>query len=294
MPFIVESALMREKIDWVKRFTSSAQYILVLGESGAGKSAFAGEIYRQARPATPLAVINCVFADEESFSSDFTGCGLKENGTLLLEEVSALTLSAQSALLVWLEKLPSGILVFATTRNDLEQEVSRKAFSKNLAAKLGLLPVYIPPLRQRPEDILPLARAFLERYSRLCKIRIDGFDDAAREALCNHRWPGNVRELKNSVEAACLHKARGVAVCGGSETLIGKENLRQGAFIPDSIEQYDTRLPLKTALDMFKSAFIKKTLNEFDGNRSKAAQSLEIQRTYLSALIKTLGIDNSL
>ena len=154
-------------------------------------------------------------------------------------------------------------------------------FRSDLYYRLNVLPIYIPPLRQRPEDIPELANFFLKKFSRETKKQFDGFSDEAMEIMLSYSWPGNVRELENCIERACvISKDRWIK----AEDLLLRNMQHNSAMS----EQRN----LKNALTVFKKHYIKKVLEENNWNQTEAAKALDIQRTYLSRLLKELDIVN--
>ena len=163
---------------------------------------------------------------------------------------------------------------------DIEELVEEGGFRSDLYYRLNVLPLTIPPLRQRPEDIPELANFFLRRFSHETKKQIRGFSDAAMEHLLSYSWPGNVRELENAVERA---------VVISQDEVIQPDDLilrRKDALDPS---QYDEKT-LKESTQLFKKNFIRNALHRHGWNHTKTAKSLGIQRTYLSRLIKELEI----
>jgi Nif-specific regulatory protein len=185
------------------------------------------------------------------------------------------------------EKVGSGapvkvnVRILAATNKDIEALVERGEFRRDLYYRLNVLPLYIPPLRRRPEDIPDLAVFFLKKYTQGAKKQIEGFSREAMEAMLSYSWPGNIRELENCVERACVI---------GKNKWIQREDLfpKTGAPTP---EQEGNR-SLKTAINSFKAYYIKKVLEENKGNQTEAARALDIQRTYLSRLIRDLEINS--
>ncbi|MDR1250527.1 MAG: Fis family transcriptional regulator, partial [Treponema sp.] len=168
----------------------------------------------------------------------------------------------------------------------IEALVDRGEFRRDLYYRLNVLPIYIPPLRQRPEDIPELAKFFLKKFIRETKKQFDGFSNEALEAMLSYSWPGNIRELENSVERACVI---------GRDSLIRKEDLflKTGGEDDCGENAAGGDRNLKIAINVFKSHFIQKVLEENRWNQTEAAKALDIQRTYLSRLVKELGIMNS-
>jgi DNA-binding NtrC family response regulator len=284
--YIAKSLVLQEKLELAGRFISTNMPILILGEAGTGKSRFAREAHTTHMRGAPFVVLNCAFGFRGGTAAEVLAhkTARAQGGTLLIDEAGLLDENAQQALLGILAGENTGVRVIATSRHDIEQRAHDGSYSKELAAALGLLPIYLPPLRQMPEQIAALAAYFLRRAAVCCKKRLKGFTPAARTELRAIRWVGNVRELKNCVELACQR--------AGDETdRIDYCHLRPGEASAAGSITGAPQVPLKEAIDTFKAAYIKETLAAHDGNRSAAARTLKIQRTYLSALIKTYNID---
>jgi len=159
--------------------------------------------------------------------------------------------------------------------------VEKGEFRSDLYYRINVLPIYIPPLRQRPEDIPELALFFLKRYQEEIKKQFDGFSSEALEFMLSYAWPGNVRELENSIERACVI---------GKGNLIQKEDLFMRTSSESVEPDEEGSRNLKNAVNSFKVHFIQKVLEENNWNQTEAAKALDIQRTYLSRLIKELFI----
>jgi Nif-specific regulatory protein len=211
-------------------------------------------------------------------------------GTIFLDEIGDMPLTLQAKLLRVLqektfEKVGSDITVsvdvriIAATNRDIKEMGEKDKFRSDLFYRLNVLPLFIPPLRQRTKDIPELARYFLSKYTSINKKNFQGFSEDAIQAMLTYSWPGNVRELENSIERACV-------VATGSR--VQKEDiLHQAGKEPAGGERN-----LKTALNVFKANFIKKVLEENGWNQTGTAKALDIQRTYLSRLIKELDINH--
>jgi Nif-specific regulatory protein len=307
---IVKSPLIMEKVDIIDRVAKTDSSALLLGESGVGKELFAEQIHlRSPRSKAPFIRVNCAALPEGLLESElfghvkgaFTGAiqnrrgrfELADGGTIFLDEIGDLPLSLQAKLLRVIqektfEKIGSevsvtvNVRILAATNKDIEALVEKGEFRRDLYYRLNVLPIYIPPLRQRPEDIPELADFFLKKFVRETKKQFEGFSNEAMEAMLSYSWPGNIRELENCVERACVI---------GKNSLIRKEDL----FLKISGEDGDAEgdRSLKTAINVFKAHFIQKALEENRWNQTETAKTLDIQRTYLSRLIKELGIMNS-
>jgi DNA-binding NtrC family response regulator len=234
------SADMENLRQLVRKVARTHATVLIQGESGTGKEAVARALYREsARARAPFIKVNCAAVPENLIESEFFGhekgaftgalnkregrFELAHGGTILLDEISEISTTVQAKLLRVLQErefervggsrtLKVDVRVIATTNRDLEQSVEKKEFRQDLFFRLNVVPIYVTPLRNRPEDVLLLKMEFMRRFSRRHGVHIKGFSDAARQMLLNHAWPGNVRELQNVVE-------RAVILCGDNGML---------------------------------------------------------------------------
>lgn len=306
--FIGESKIIKEKLELVAKAAQTDSSVLLLGESGVGKELFAEQIHlRSPRREGPFIRVNCPALSESLLESELFGhvkgaftdahsthkgrFELANGGTIFLDEIAELPLSIQAKLLRVLQQKtvePVGstssikldVRVIAATNRDIEEEVRAGRFRTDLYYRLNVLPIYIPPLRERPEDIPLLAEYFLNRFKKETKKAIKGFSPEAMESLLSHSWPGNIRELENAVE-------RAVVICQGEwitadQIIIGTGNLTAS-------ETYRGKT-LKDAINLFKAHFVRKALEENNWNQTATAKALGIQRTYLSRLLKELNI----
>lgn len=306
--FIGSSRAIREKLDLVDRVAQTDSSVLILGESGVGKELFAEQIHlRSKRADKPLVRVNCAALPEPLLESELFGhvkgaftdassnrrgrFELADGGTIFLDEIAELPLSIQAKMLRVIqqrtfEKLGSSdpvtvdVRIIAATNRDIDAAVEQGSFRNDLYYRLNVLPLHIPPLRQRPEDIPELATFFLQRFRRETKKQVRGFTDAAMETLLSYTWPGNVRELENAVE-------RAVVICDGEYIAPGDLILRNAETTSD--DSYAER-QLKDAVTLFKKHFIEGALRSHGWNQTETARILGIQRTYLSRLIKELEI----
>jgi Nif-specific regulatory protein len=282
--FIAESSAMKEKLLIIKSVAASNSSIWLLGAAGCGKEYVARHIHAASKQKYFIH-INCAAAarDEGSFSC-FT-----ENSTIFLDEISCLPLRAQDELLTILNKKSACGRFIASTKSDIEKMITEDRFLRELYYKLNVLPIFIPPLCDRREDIIPLAEYLLRSLALESKQNVEGFTSEAKEALLAYNWPGNIRELKNTIERAMLKKA--VATVADSPLLYKEDLFDYNIF---SFGRFGVDISLREAVDFFKAFFIEKTLNDMRGNKTAAAKKLDIERTYLSKLIKDLKIDLSL
>jgi len=232
---VAQSAVMQEVFDLVSSVAGLDTTVLIHGETGVGKELLARSIhFSGVRKERPFVAVNCAAIPEELFESElfgfrkgaFTGASetrrglfqMANGGTLLLDEVGEMPLALQSKLLRAIEEkrvTPIGsdrvveidVRFIATTNKDLHAEVERGAFRRDLFYRLSVMPVSIPPLRERASDIPLLAAHFLEVSARRSKKAVRAIDGAPMQALCRYAWPGTVRELENVI--ACRDRRQG-------------------------------------------------------------------------------------
>lgn len=309
-PIIGHSEKIRNAVDVVRLGAASSSTILLLGETGTGKEVFARAIHEWSpRRDKPFVVVNCVALSEELLESElfghergaFTGahqrkCGkleLADGGTAFLDEIGDLKPRLQAKLLRVLQErefervggtkpIQVDLRFVAATNRRLDKAVREGLFREDLFFRLNVVTVSLPPLRDRPEDIVPLTNYFLARYSSNMGKRIKEITPDAWELLRHYHWPGNVRELANFIERAVVLSVHDritsedlplAILSGTSESPIG-----------------ETPRDFHEAVVAYKRQLIREALHHSGGNQSRAATSLGLQRTYLSRLIKELQI----
>jgi two-component system nitrogen regulation response regulator NtrX len=283
--------------------------VLIYGESGTGKELVARALHAASlRPNGPFVEVNCAAIPEELIESELFGhvkgsfTGATEDkigkfqkahgGTLFLDEIGDMSLRTQSKVLRVLEEQrfePVGsnqtvnvdVRVIAATNKNLEQEIARGAFRQDLFYRLNVIPFYVPPLRDRKEDIAILARHFLNEFSSAYGKKTRELSDTAMEVLLRYPWPGNVRELRNLVE-------RLVIVC--PQARIEPHHLPPELFrgVAESPQQpYST---LHEARSAYEREFILRKLQEHRWNMTQTAFALGLERSHLYRKMKSLGI----
>ena len=302
--FIGESDVIQEVMEFISRVAKSPDTpVLIFGETGTGKELIASAIhYRSPNFRGPLISVNCSAIPNDLIESElfgyekgaFSGAastgkeGLIESaagGTLFLDEIGDLSPAAQAKLLRFLEsgefyKVGSTAtqqihtrIVSATNKN-LHQMIKHEQFRKDLYYRLGVVKVRLPSLKERREDILPLARFFLERYCRKFDRDLAEFTSSAEAWMLHYSWPGNVRELKNRIECAVLVS---------NDKKIGAEDLKakNGLDAPRTLEVDQVAIPeggidFNEILELTKRAYIGKALQMTHGNEAQAARLLNI------------------
>jgi DNA-binding NtrC family response regulator len=286
---------------------NSSTNVLLLGETGTGKGVVANTIHEISdRRNCPLVDINCAGLGNELLESELFGHergaftdaknlkrGLLEvanRGSIFLDEIGELSLSVQAKLLKIIEKrtfrrlggtsnIEVDVRIMAATNTNLEMAVKNKMFREDLYFRLNVMPIILPPLRERRNDILPLANIFLKEFNKLFSKEISGFSEAAESMLLYYSWPGNIRELRNIVERAVL-------LCG--------ENNITTAHLPENLKgrKKSLRLPLKDdlSLESLEKKHLKTVLLSCDNNRTIASGILGIHRTTLIKKIKKYNL----
>jgi transcriptional regulator with PAS, ATPase and Fis domain len=295
----------------VESAAATGATVLLLGESGTGKSLIARVLHRLGeRRNGPFVEINCGAIPPGLIESElfghargaFTGAGREraglfeeaKGGTVLLDEVAELPPELQVKLLSVLERhcvrrvgenrdRPVDARVIAATNADLAAAVRQGRFREDLFYRLNVISLTVPPLRQRKEDILPLARRFLLELARETNRRIEAFSPAAEQALLDHPWPGNVRELRNVVERGLLLKTSGTRI--EREDLPPLSSAARGEARAAVLEG-----PLPEALREYEKRVILKALERSDGVVARAADQLRISRTNLHNKLRKHGL----
>ena len=310
--FIAESPALKDLLDVAKSIARVNSPVLIMGEHGSGKSLFAKQIFlysvqsehseRRERTehnecgewgessSKPFVSMHCAsFGSESSFSAladEATG------GVALLRNVECLSRSVQNELLALLQKY--AVRVIATTSCNLNEMAARGEFSEELYFRLNALSVRIPPLRERREDILPIALRFLNRCSVENGKIFEGFSKQALSDMYAYRWHGNVRELGLVVARACIIGTANEILSADLRLPVPYEKADDSTEIADVVSANESGdRSLKKALDTFKRAYIIKILEECNWNQTKASKVLKIQRTYVSRLILELNIRES-
>jgi len=299
---------MREVMQITRTIAESeAAIVLLQGESGTGKDLLAQIIhYHSRRKAGPYLVINCSVIPENLLESELFGYekgaftdakqqkkGLAElahSGTLFLDEISTLSLPLQAKLLRFLEAqtfkrvgglrdIEVDLRVIAATNQDLEAASLEGAFRRDLFFRLNVCPIYIPPLRDRMDDILPLSRYFIEEYNLKFRKTIKGMNKKAERMFLDYLWPGNVRELKNALERAMIFEKTSYIT---SSYLPFRSN-RPGEATSARRHAHGEHTDAGTTMNLeeMEREFLIKALKKASGNKSQAARILGITRDTL-------------
>jgi transcriptional regulator with PAS, ATPase and Fis domain len=286
---ITRDPRMEETIQKVKRVARVRSSVLIRGESGTGKELFAHAIHSSSnRSHGPFVTINCAAVPEQLLEAEFFGyeggaftgaerkgqmgkLELAHGGTLFLDEIGDMPLNLQAKLLRALEGrgfyrlggnklIDVDVRIISATNIPLEQKIIEKKFREDLVYRLNIMSFHIPPLRERKNDILLLARSFINQLNVVLETTITGIDEEVQQVLYAHQWPGNIRELRNVLE-------RGMVLSG------------QGKITASSLPEYLIQDKPYQGAPVTEQAEIEAALLETNGNKAKAARLLGMSRS---------------
>ena len=302
------SSRMNLAVDSAKMAATAKSTVLLLGESGTGKELFARAIHNWSeRKSGPFIAVNCVGLSKELFESElfghekgaFTGAHqlkkgkmeLAQSGTVFLDEIGDVSTEIQTKLLRFLQEkefervgstksIRVDVRIIAATNRNLVELVKLGRFRDDLYYRLNVIPIALPALRERKEDIPALVHYFLQRFSKETKKNFTDVAPQAMERLLTHDWPGNVRELANVIE-------RAIVLGWGPQVALQDLSPVIASKAPDALVD---GLPYREALDACRQQIIVRTLSQTQGNRAAAAKLLGIERRHLLRLMKCFGI----
>jgi DNA-binding NtrC family response regulator len=302
---------MQKVFEMIEKVADTSATALITGESGVGKELVARAIhYNSSRRTRPLVVVNCGAIPEELLESElfghergaFTGAiktrlgrfELADGGTVFLDEIGDMSLKLQVKLLRVLQEksfervggsktIHVDVRMIAATHRDLDALVKAGKFREDLYYRLNVVPIHIPPLRERRQDIPLLLNSFLERCNKINSAHLEGLTEQALDVLTGYEYPGNVRELQNIVERMVVIKKKGY---------VDLEDLPEKLYTgkPDEVE-VDVLKGYDTLVSDFEKALIHKALNQTKGVKSQAARVLQMNRTTLIEKMKRLGLE---
>jgi two-component system response regulator AtoC len=285
--------------------------VLVTGESGTGKELVARAIHqRSTRAGQPFVAVNVAaipdsLVESELFGHEkgaFTGAHarklgkfeLAHGGTIFLDEIGSLRLDLQTKLLRALQEreverlgglrpVATDVRVVAATNVNLREAVRHRAFREDLYYRLNVVPIHVPPLRERRQDIPFLVEHFVRKVARECRRQVDGVSAGALEVLTRYGWPGNVRELEN-----VIHRA--VVLSGGPVVML--DDVPLDVAMPETGSRLgeDTGLPLREACDQFERQYVLRVLERVQWNVSRAARLLGVHRNTILTKLTTWNI----
>jgi len=305
------SQVMKKIKDQIELIARGDSRVLILGESGTGKELVARMIHSLSpRRNAPFVEVNCAAIPQELIESElfghekgaFTGAvekkigkfELANGGTLFLDEIGDMSLLTQAKLLRVIETqkfqrvggtkdLTVNVRIISATNKNITDEIKKGNFREDLYYRLNVVPIYIPPLRERKDDIPELVNYFIDEFSREKGWKKKRIEDDAMKILQDYDWPGNVRELRNAIERLMIMTVSEVIKISDIEnTGIIREKIKEKTYFA-----YQT---LREARDAFERDFILKKLKENRWNMTKTAEDIGIERSNLYKKIKSLGI----
>jgi two-component system, NtrC family, response regulator AtoC len=303
------SKSLASALDAARKAAVSKSTVLLLGESGVGKELFARAIHNWSdRKDLPFVAINCVGLSQELLESEllgyergaFTGAQkrkkgkleLADGGTVFLDEIGDISEVVQAKLLRFLQErefervggaeiIRVDVRIIAATNRDLEMALQEGRFREDLYYRIKVVPIDLPPLRDRKEDIPELVQYFIHRFAQESKRDVSRISNEALARLVSYDWPGNVRELANVIERA---------VVIGRSPVIHQVDLPLEILVPRSQQAENANLSYQEATNRYRRELIMKTLQQTNWNRSAAAKLLGLERSYFLKLMKALEI----
>ncbi len=305
---------IKNALDLARRVAKSSANILITGESGTGKEVIAKAIHTMSgKKKAPFIAINCSAIPENLLESElfghakgaFTGAADKkvglfeeaEGGTLFLDEIGDLSLALQAKLLRVLQEKkikrigenqlrPVNVRILSATHKNLRQEIQDKKFREDLFFRLNVIPIWIPPLRERKEDILPLAEFFMRKFCALNNTRVKQFSKEALEYLMKNTWTGNVRELENTIERAIVLSSSEIIRLDDVVTLIQKTEQAQ--------EEVGFKFPMSNqskilTVEELVNKYVQHVLELNHGVKEKTAKDLQIDRKTLYRKLRDIN-----
>ena len=308
-----ESQPVKELKTLVGKVAKTEATVLITGENGTGKELVARELYRSSLLAKqPYIRVNCAAISETLMESEFFGhekgsftgaterregrFELADGGTILLDEISEISSALQAKLLRVLQEkefervggnktIQVKVRVLATTNRNLLEEVEKGKFREDLYYRLNVFPIAVPPLRERGDDILLLAKTFLGRHAMRHGIKKLSFSKSCEKAINQHSWPGNVRELENAVERAVILSDENNSI---EPELLGLVQIEKGQRTSPSKTNQSEEIE---NIQELEKLHIEKILKRCEGNRTHAAKKLGLNVRTLRNKIKEFAID---
>ncbi|MGQ9510196.1 MAG: sigma-54-dependent transcriptional regulator [Thermodesulfobacteriota bacterium] len=312
---IGKSPQMQKIYDLIETVSQTDTTILIQGESGTGKEMVANAIHiKSLRKNGPFIKVNCSALPETLLESElfghekgaFTGAirqrkgrfELAHEGTLFLDEVGEISPIVQVKLLRALQErqfervggtktISVDVRLICATQRDLKEEIKKGTFREDLYYRLNVVPIFLPPLRERKEDILLLTEHFINKFAKKMGKEILGLSEEAKNLLLKYHFPGNIRELENMIErAVALLKGKIIQATDLPEEVMGQE-----APIQEICKKIEGPKPLAQAIKLFEKEYIQNVLEKTKGKKGQAAELLGISRKTLWEKIKELKIE---
>jgi len=307
---IGKSGRILEVFDTIRKISDSPSTAMITGESGTGKELVARAIHQRSdRAGHPFVAVNVAAIPEALVESElfghekgaFTGAHarrlgkfeLAQGGTIFLDEIGSLRLDLQTKLLRVLQQreverlggsraIPVDVRVLAATNVNLRQAVRDRAFREDLYYRLNVVPLHVPPLRERREDIARMVEHFVRKFARECHRDVRGVSAGALAALTRYDWPGNVRELENVIQRAVVLARAAV---------LHLQDVPLDVAMPETVSLLaEDALPLREACDQFERQYVVRTLERAQWNVSRAARLLGVHRNTVLVKLAAWGV----
>jgi two-component system, NtrC family, nitrogen regulation response regulator NtrX len=310
---IGESAGMRSVRGLIEQAAASDSRILILGENGTGKELVAREVHvRSSRSAGPFVEVNCAAIPENLIESELFGhekgaftsalqrrrgkLEAADKGTLFLDEIADMSLMTQAKVLRVLQEmrfervggeqpLTVDVRVISATNKDIREEIGKGRFREDLFFRINVVPIIVPPLRDRLDDMPALAAYFMAKFKRPSAQEPKTISAEGMKILCSYHWPGNIRELKNFVERVNIMAEEPVISAASVKSFLGAAPREESG----ALSAYDG-MTLADARDSFERDLIESRLRESGGNISRAAETLGVYASNLHSKMKKLQI----
>lgn len=311
-----QSKALKYILQQIKEVSDTTAKVLILGDSGTGKELVAHAIhFNSSRKGKPYVKLNCAAIPSELLESElfghrkgsFTGAITDrkgkfieaDGGTLFLDEIGNMSIQLQSKLLRVLEDSEVEIIgenvprkvdvrIISATNQNLEEMISKGTFREDLYYRLNVVKIFIPPLKERVEDILPLAYHFLKEFSNSYNKQVLGIKSQVEVLLMNYEWPGNVRQLRNAIEKMVLFNHSGEI---GYEEAINALELGQSSVQSGTHQEDGESLILKNAVHNFEKKFILLSLQKHNWRIGETAEALGIDRSNLFKKMRKYGLN---
>ena len=299
-----KSRAMQNVFKLITEISHTRAPVLIYGETGVGKELIADAIHKTSRRADKVFIkINCAVLPPNLLASELFGhvkgaftdaikdrtgrFEMADGGTIFLDEISEMSLNMQTQLLRVLQEgtfekvgdsntIKVDVRIIASSNRKLEEEIEKKTFREDLFYRLNVIPIYVPPLRERKEDVPHLVNYFINKFAKTYKKNIETIDDDALDLLMRYDWPGNIRELENTIEYAFIRskKNKSICVCGLPH------KIREG--IECSTNEI---FPVHKKIDCDNLIHL---LKQHNGNKSKVAKILGVNRTTIWRALKKM------
>ena len=312
---IGQSEALLKVTDLMRKTAQTSSTLLITGESGTGKELVARSVHCARDGSAPFVSVNCGAIPKDLMESEFFGHAkgaftgalynrkgrfeMAEGGTLFLDEIGTMDLHLQVKLLRVLQEkefepvgecrpIPCNVRVIAAANMDLEKAVERGAFREDLYYRLNIIPVSIPPLRERKEDIPLLLNHFIKVFNKGKDSKITGISEEAMESLCHYFWPGNIREMENLVERLSVLKTGGRIEFSDLPEKYRLSKNQSMSLSTVSIPSHG--VDFNEAVNQYENAILMKVLEKTNWNRRRAAALLNLNRTTLVEKLKKKGL----